>query len=171
MTKYGNSKSFLPFLSRAVPLWCAEMGPPSAAHNTHLSCISSHNQVMLGSRHDVINSISAGGFRDCPLQSRIKLHMDGFMMLSDPQGLRVLIYILLSLLPFVFFYLTGNLKASKLPTINNKWLFEFSDRRLKQDFARNACQLLWQGLEKYGNKLFKILTDHGTTIILPPEYT
>lgn len=46
--------------------------------------------------------------------------MDGFMMLSDPQGLRVLIYILLSLLPFVFFYLTGNLKASKLPTINNK---------------------------------------------------
>lgn len=97
--------------------------------------------------------------------------MDGFMMLSDPQGLRVLTYILLSLLPFVFFYLTGNPKASKLPTINNKRLFEFSDRRLKQDFARNARQLLRQGLEKYGGKPFKILTDHGTTIILPPEYT
>jgi hypothetical protein len=95
--------------------------------------------------------------------------MDSLAILSmwDPG---ILTYFL-SLLPFIFVGLSlKDWNASKLPTINNKRRFEFSDQRVKQSFVLNARKLLRQGLEKFGGKPFRMLTDHGPTIILSPEY-
>jgi hypothetical protein len=59
---------------------------------------------------------------------------------------------------------------SKLPIVNKKRLLEFSDNRVKRNFAANGRRLLREGLEQFHGKPFRIQTDFSVTIILPPSY-
>lgn len=56
------------------------------------------------------------------------------------------------------------------PTLNDKRPFEFSDARVKRNFIVTGRQLLREGLNKFNGKPFRIITDHGPTVILPPSY-
>jgi hypothetical protein len=68
------------------------------------------------------------------------------------------------------FYFLRSANGTKLPTINDKGLFEFSDKRIKQNFVLNGRRLLVEGLKKFNGKPFRILTDFGPTTVLSPEY-
>ncbi|ETS81536.1 hypothetical protein PFICI_06538 [Pestalotiopsis fici W106-1] len=61
--------------------------------------------------------------------------------------------------------------SSAFPTINGRRPFELSDARVKKNFIINGRQLLRNGLEKFNGKPFRILTDHGSTLIFSPAYT
>ena len=73
-------------------------------------------------------------------------------------------------LGFILFTLLRGSSGSQLPIINNKGRFEFSDKRIKQNFVLNGRRLLLEGLNKFNGKPFRMLTDFGPAIILPPEY-
>lgn len=92
---------------------------------------------------------------------------------TQPLGdwsLWALTYSILAVIPFTLFYLLQASGGSNLPTLNSKRAFEFSDKRVKRNFRVNGRQLLREGLEKFNGQPFRILTDHGPTIILPPSY-
>ncbi|KAK1762684.1 cytochrome P450 [Phialemonium atrogriseum] len=92
---------------------------------------------------------------------------------TQPLGhwsLWALTYSILAVIPFTLFYLLQASGGSKLPTLNSKRAFEFFDKRVKRNFRVNGRQLLREGLEKFNGQPFRILTDHGPTIILPPSY-
>jgi hypothetical protein len=86
---------------------------------------------------------------------------------GQPQAL---VWLFLSLVSFAFFYTLRSSNGSKLPIINDKRLFEFSDKPTKQNFVLNGRRLLREGLKTFGGKPFKILTDFGYATILPPKY-
>ncbi|KAH6655942.1 cytochrome P450 [Truncatella angustata] len=69
----------------------------------------------------------------------------------------------------VFFYRNDPTRAL-YPTLNDRGPFEFSDVRSKKNFVLRGRQLLREGLDKFGGRPFRILTDHGPTVILPPSY-
>jgi hypothetical protein len=91
-------------------------------------------------------------------------------VLLDRGQAQSLVWLFLSLVPFALFYALRSSNGSKLPIINDKRLFEFSDKRTKQNFVLNGRRLLREGLKTFGGKPFKILTDFGYATILPPEY-
>lgn len=57
------------------------------------------------------------------------------------------------------------------PTLNDRRPFELSDARVKKNFIVKGRQLLREGIDKFKGKPFRILTDHGPTLIFPPSYT
>lgn len=71
---------------------------------------------------------------------------------------------------FSLLYILKGSSERKIPTINDKRAFEFSNERIKKNFALNGRQLLQEGLRKFSGKPFRILTDSGPIIILSPEY-
>lgn len=93
-----------------------------------------------------------------------------FHVLLDRGQPQVLAWLFLGLVQFALFYALRASNGSKLPIINDKRLFEFSDKRTKENFALNGHRLLREGLKKFNGKPFKVLTDFGYTTVLPPEY-
>lgn len=87
--------------------------------------------------------------------------------LQQPQSL---VWLLLGLVPFAFYYALQASRGTKLPILNSKTLFEFSDKRIKENFANNGRRILREGLKKFPGKPFKVLTDFGYATVLPPEY-
>jgi hypothetical protein len=73
-------------------------------------------------------------------------------------------------LGFILITLLRGSSGSSLPTINDKGRFEFSDKRIKKNFVFNGRRLLLEGLKKFKGKPFRMLTDFGPAIILPPDY-
>ncbi|KAM3455212.1 hypothetical protein NHJ6243_008618 [Beauveria neobassiana] len=59
--------------------------------------------------------------------------------------------------------------ASKLPIINPKGTFEFSDHRIKANFQQNAAKLLREWFSKNPSKPVVINGDLGPMTILPPS--
>src|SRR5690348_17037732 len=58
--------------------------------------------------------------------------------------------------------------ASKLPTLNPKGAFEFSDRHVKVRFQRDASKLLRHWFAKNPSKPVVINGDMGPLTVLPP---
>lgn len=85
----------------------------------------------------------------------------------QPQGVAGLFVCLVFL---TLFYVLRASSGSNLPIINDKSYFELSNKRSKQNFIQNGRRLLREGLNKFGGKPFKILTDFGYATVLPPEY-
>lgn len=81
-----------------------------------------------------------------------------------------MVWLFLSFVPIAIFYALRASKGSKLPVLNDKNLFELSDKRTKQNFVLNGRRILRDGLKKFGDKPFKVLTDFGYATILPPKY-
>ncbi|KAK9413738.1 putative Cytochrome P450 [Seiridium unicorne] len=69
----------------------------------------------------------------------------------------------------VFF--TSDPTRGKYPTLNDWRPFELSSTRVKKNFIANGRRLLRQGLKDFHGKPFRIITDHGPVLILPPSYT
>jgi hypothetical protein len=96
--------------------------------------------------------------------------MDDFQVLFDHWYLHVPICFLVSLIFLILVHHLQDSQGSKLPTINGKGFFELSDKRMKQNYVLNGRRLLREGLERFGGRPFRILTDHGPTTILSPDY-
>jgi hypothetical protein len=73
---------------------------------------------------------------------------------------------------FVLFTTLATLFATRrresFPTLNDKNFLEFSDKRVKTNFVINGRKLLRDGLKRFKNQPFRVLTDHGPTLIFPP---
>jgi len=89
------------------------------------------------------------------------------LTLFDRQSLQAIACLFLGSILFILLRSSGR---SQLPTINNKGRFEFSNKRIKKNFVLNGRRLLLEGLKKFNGKPFRMLTDFGPAIILPPEY-
>ncbi|EXJ89073.1 hypothetical protein A1O3_02137 [Capronia epimyces CBS 606.96] len=84
---------------------------------------------------------------------------------------KVLVGLVASVLLVIFFYQGRDPSLySRLPTMNDKGFLEFSNSRVKRNFVINGRRLLREGLKKFPGRPFRILTDSGPFIILPPEY-
>ncbi|KAI9836022.1 MAG: hypothetical protein M1819_001633 [Sarea resinae] len=96
--------------------------------------------------------------------------MDDLLSLFQRWSLPVLICLVLGLILFTLVNSMRDTNASKLPTINSKGIWEFSDKRVKQNHVRNGRQLLREGLKRFNGSPFRMLTESGPITILPPEY-
>jgi len=81
--------------------------------------------------------------------------------------LQISVGLVLSLLLFAFY---RHYETHKLPVINGPRLFEFSDKRMKQEYTIRGRQLLREGLQKFGGRPFNMMTDHGYETIFGPQY-
>ncbi|PGG95940.1 hypothetical protein AJ79_09795 [Helicocarpus griseus UAMH5409] len=68
----------------------------------------------------------------------------------------------------LFIYILQRPKTN-VPLLNPKKRFEFSSYRIKQDFVHNAMSLIQKGFATTGNKPFRLLSDNGEVVVLPPE--
>ncbi|KXH49511.1 cytochrome P450 [Colletotrichum simmondsii] len=77
-------------------------------------------------------------------------------------------YFFTTILLIVFVY---SLQGTKLntPSINQKGRFEFTDSRPKKNFLLNARKLMQQWFTANPNKPIQMISDMGSTIVLPPS--
>ncbi|TLD18496.1 hypothetical protein PspLS_10302 [Pyricularia sp. CBS 133598] len=74
---------------------------------------------------------------------------------------------------FLLFALVYSQRDSypELPYLNPKGPLELTWRRRLADYMVNSRDLLAQGKRKFGDKPYKMFTDLGSVIIVPPKYT
>lgn len=61
-------------------------------------------------------------------------------------------------------------KFSKLPLVNPRKPFEFSDSRAKHGFAAHSYEILARGFSTRGDKPFRVISDAGDTTVLSPRF-
>ncbi|KAJ0108738.1 cytochrome p450 [Diaporthe amygdali] len=73
---------------------------------------------------------------------------------------------------FLFVLVVYALQDSKddLPRLNPKKPFELTTRRLLAEYLAKGKQMLIQGRETYGQKLYRLYSDFGDVIVLPSEF-
>lgn len=73
---------------------------------------------------------------------------------------------------FLFVLVVYALRDSKdnLPRLNPKKPFELTTRRLLEEYLAKGKQMLIQGRETYGQKLYRLYSDFGDVVVLPAEF-
>lgn len=100
----------------------------------------------------------------------INFIMDSFME-ARPSFWTLAVSCLSAAILLVLLFSRNDPTRRMYPTLNERRPFELSDARLKKNFIINGRRLLREGLEKFQGGPFRILTDHGPTLIFPPSYT
>lgn len=90
--------------------------------------------------------------------------LKSYLETRDATGPIIIASVIAAVITIVFRVST----ASKLPTLNPKGAFEFSDRRVKVRFQRDASKLLRSWFAKNPSKPVVINGDMGPLTVLPP---
>lgn len=73
---------------------------------------------------------------------------------------------------FLFVLVVFALRDNKdnLPRLNPKKPFELTTRRLLEEYLAKGKEMLIQGRETYGQKLYRLYSDFGDVVVLPAEF-
>nr|QKX96248.1 CYP68J5 [Aspergillus ochraceus] len=66
-------------------------------------------------------------------------------------------------------YWLATLQPSDLPELNPAKPFEFTNRRRVHEFVENSKSLLARGRELHGHEPYRLMSEWGSLIVLPPE--
>ncbi|OLN97796.1 Dihydromonacolin L monooxygenase LovA 3 [Colletotrichum chlorophyti] len=73
---------------------------------------------------------------------------------------------------FIFILLAYSLvdHGTKLPELNPPKPFEFTNRRRMGEFVQQSKDLMLRGKATFGKNLYKLQTEWGNVVVLPPEF-